>query len=81
MWIRCNTVGTPPPHRIHSAAAMVGDVWVFHGGRCPGQWNTTNATYSYDFSAARCCPSCKHVAALLQTRPCMPAAHNQCFTA
>ncbi|KAK9842237.1 hypothetical protein WJX81_002080 [Elliptochloris bilobata] len=52
-WGRCNTVGTPPPHRIHSSAALVGAVWVVYGGRCPGKLTTTNAAHSYDFGAAR----------------------------
>ena len=55
-WDQCNTVGTPPPHRIHSSAALVGAVWVLHGGRIPGRFQTTNTTYAYDFETARCGP-------------------------
>ena len=61
-WNLCNTVGTPPPHRIHSSAALVGCIWVIHGGRCPGKFNTTHASYSYEFCKARCCPGRARVA-------------------
>ena len=52
-WDQCNTVGTPPPHRIHSSAALVGAVWVLHGGRMPGRFAVSNGTYAYDFETAR----------------------------
>ena len=84
MWVSINTIGTPPPHRIHSSAALVGEVWVFHGGRTPGPWSTTNATYSYDFETSRCCPSCDHMRqrcrlghpVLCCLEPCSPSSHE-----
>lgn len=55
-WGQCNTFGTPPMHHIHSSSAVVGAIWVIHGGRRPGKFNTTNATYSYNLDTARRVP-------------------------
>ena len=53
-WRRADTKGTPPPFRIHSSAAVVGDKWIIHGGRRPGKFNVTNQTFVYNFTTNRC---------------------------
>ena len=57
-WRRVGATGSPPPFRIHSSAAVVGDKWIIHGGRRPGKFNVTNQTFVYNFTTNRCAATC-----------------------